>query len=91
MERLITRLVLTGLVLVGLTAQMLGQHLQGMDAFADVGFSYGCLTGGSGIGYCQWLTVRGERDLPPRTGAKGFIRTIRVADSGEPFGRVLLL
>lgn len=70
---------------------MLGQHLQGSDTYADVGFSYGCLAGGSGIGYCQWLTVRGDRDLPPRTGATGVIRTIRVADSGDPFGRVLLL
>jgi len=78
--------LLSGVVI---TAQ--GQHLQGSDTFADVGFSYGCLQGGSGIGYCQWITVRGERDLPPRTGADGYIRTIRVADSGEPFGRVLLL
>jgi hypothetical protein len=76
---------------VGLCMLAVGQHLQGWDTYADVGFSYGCLQGGSGIGYCQWITVRGERDLPPRTGAVGCIRNIRVVDSGEPFGRVLLL
>ncbi|MEM2592799.1 MAG: dockerin type I repeat-containing protein [Thermofilaceae archaeon] len=78
-------------ITIGFVTTALAQRLQGWDTFADVGFSYGCLQGGSGIGSCQWLTVRGERELPPRTGAKGFIRYIRVANSGEPFGRVLLL
>ncbi len=68
-----------------------GQHLQGQDTFADVGTGFGCLGGGNGISYCQWLTVRGEREMPPRTGANARIRQIRVAESGEPFGRVLLL
>ncbi len=78
-------------IALSLSSVAQAQRLQGQDTYADVGISFGCLAGGSGIGYCQWITVRGERDVPPRTGANGYIRQIRVADSGEPFGRVLLL
>ncbi len=84
------RLIAVGLILaIGCCSW--AQRLSGSDTFADVGFGFGCLSGGSGIASCQFITVRGERDLPPRTGADGIIRNITVINSTDPFGRVALL
>jgi len=76
-------LLTVSLTIAGLVSNTFAQRVQGSVPQLDSGWSLP-----NGAGPTNWLRLRGDQSVPPRTARHARVEPIRVVDGGDAYGRV---